>query len=80
MKHGSHPKGPMARRTDETPEACGDVEMVAHRGVDASYATIRAWTVKFGPKIAANLGQRKLPPSPRWHPDEVVSTIAGERV
>ncbi len=55
-------------------------EMMAHRGVDASYETIRAWTVKFGPKIAANLRRRKLPPSPRWHLDEMVSTIAGERV
>ena len=26
-------------------------EMLAHRGVDVSYETIRAWTVKFGPKI-----------------------------
>ena len=58
-----------------------DVEdMLAHRGVDVSYETVRAWTVKFGPKIAANLRRRKLPPSPRWHLDELVSTIAGERV
>ena len=55
-------------------------EMLAHRGVDVSYETIRAWTVKFGPKIAANLRRRKQPPSPRWHLDEMVSTIAGERV
>jgi transposase-like protein len=68
----------MARRTDEPHEACGDEEMVAHRGVDASYATIGAWTVKFGPKIAATLGRSKLPPSPRWHPDKLVPTIAGE--
>ena len=55
-------------------------EMMAHRGVDVSYETVRAWTVKFGPKIAANLRRRKLPASPRWHLDELVSTIAGERV
>jgi putative transposase len=55
-------------------------EMLAHRGVDVSYATVRAWTVKFGPKIAANLRRRKLPPSPRWHLDEMASRIAGERV
>jgi putative transposase len=54
-------------------------EMLAHRGVDVSCETIRAWTIKFGPKIAANLRRRKLPPSPRWHVDEIVSTIAGER-
>ena len=55
-------------------------EMLAHRGIDVSYETIRYWTVKFGPKIAANLRRRQLPPSPRWHLDEMVSTIAGERV
>jgi hypothetical protein len=55
-------------------------EMLAHRGVDVSYETVRAWTVKFGPKIAANLRRRKLPPSPSWHLDEMVSKIAGEHV
>ena len=54
--------------------------MMAHRGVEVSYETIRAWTVKFRPKIAANLRRRKQPPSPRWHLDEIVSTIAGKRV
>lgn len=55
-------------------------EMMVHCGVDVSYETVPAWTVIFGPKIAANLRRRKLPPSPRWHFDELVSTIAGERV
>ena len=55
-------------------------EMLAHRGIEVSYETIRSWTVKFGAKIAANLRRRQLPPSPRWHLDEMVSTIAGERV
>ena len=35
---------------------------------------------RYGAKIAANLRRRQLPPSPRWHLDEIVSTIAGERV
>ena len=55
-------------------------EMLAQRGVDVSYETIRAWTLKFGPKIAANLRRRKLPPSPRWHLDEMVCKIGGERM
>jgi putative transposase len=54
--------------------------MLAHRGVDVSYETIRYWTVKFGAKIAANLRRSKRPPSSRWHLDEMVSNIAGERV
>ncbi len=55
-------------------------EMLAQRGIEVSYETVRCWTIKFGPKIAANLRRRKAPASPRWHLDEMVSTIAGERV
>lgn len=55
-------------------------EMLAQRGIDVSYETIRASNVKFDPKIAANLRRRKLPPSPCWHLDELVSKIAGEHV
>ncbi len=55
-------------------------EMLALRGIDVSYETIRAWTLKFGPKIAADLRRRKLAPSPRWHLDEMVCRIGGERV
>jgi len=55
-------------------------EILAHRGIDVSYETIRYWTTKFGPKSAANLRRRKLPIPPRWHLDEMVSTSAGERV
>jgi transposase-like protein len=55
-------------------------EMLAQRGIEVSYETVRCWTMKFGPKIAANLRRRKAPPSPRWHLDEMVSTIGGERV
>lgn len=63
-----------------TPSLRDVEEMLARRGIDVSYETIRAWTVKFGPKIAANLHPRKLPPSLRWHLGEMVSKIAGEHV
>ena len=55
-------------------------EMLAQRGIDVSYETIRCWVNKFGPKIAANLRRRKQPPSPRWHLDEMVCAIGGERM
>jgi putative transposase len=55
-------------------------EMLAQRGIEVSYETIRCWTIKFGAKIATNLRRRKAPPSPRWHLDEMVSSIGGERV
>ena len=30
-------------------------EMLAHRGIEVSYETIRCWTIKFGRQIAASL-------------------------
>ena len=55
-------------------------EMLAARGIDVSYETIRCWTIKFGPQIARNLKRRRPAPSPRWHLDEVVCSIGGKRV
>ena len=55
-------------------------EILAERGVDASYEAIRSWCLKFGRQIAGNLKRRKLAPSPRWHLDEMVSRIGGRHV
>jgi len=55
-------------------------ELLAQRGIDVSYETIRCWTIKFGPQIARNLKRRRHAPSPRWHLDEVVCTIGGKRM
>jgi putative transposase len=55
-------------------------EMLAQRGVDVSYETIRCWTIKFGPQIARNLKRKRPAPSPRWHLDEVVCNIGGKRM
>ena len=55
-------------------------ELLAARGVDVSYETIRVWTIKFGPLIARRLKRLRPAPSPRWHLDEVVCSIAGKRV
>ena len=55
-------------------------EMMAQRGIDVSYETIRCWTIKFGPLIARRLKKRRWPPTPRWHLDEVVCNIGGKRM
>jgi len=55
-------------------------EMLAQRGIEVSYETVRMWTIKFGPGIAANLRRRRSPPSGRWHLDEMVSKIGGRRM
>ena len=55
-------------------------ELMAARGVDVSYETIRCWTIKFGPLIARRLKRRRPVPSPRWHLDEMVCWIGGKRM
>lgn len=55
-------------------------ELLAQRGIDVSYETIRCWTIKFGPLIARRLRKRRPAPSPRWHLDEMVCWIGGKRM
>ena len=55
-------------------------ELLAKRGLDISYETIRCWVVKFGPLIARRLRRCRPRPSNRWHLDEMVVRIAGERM
>jgi putative transposase len=55
-------------------------EMLAERGIDVGYETIRYWTLKFGPLIARNLTRRRSSPSPRWHLDGMVVNIRGRRM
>src|ERR1700740_1135160 len=55
-------------------------ELLAERGLDISYETVRRWGLKFGPAIARRLRQRRPRPSDRWHLDEMVVRIAGERM
>ena len=54
-------------------------ELLAQHGIEVSYETIRCWTIKFGHQFAVNLNRRRMPPSPRWHLDEMVCSIAGKR-
>ena len=58
-----------------------DVEdLLAERGLDISYETVRSWVLKFGPLIARRLRRRRPRPSDRWHLDEMVVRIAGKRM
>jgi putative transposase len=54
-------------------------ELLAERGLDISYETVRRWVLKFGPSIARRLRQQRPRPSDLWHLDEMVVRIAGER-
>ena len=45
-------------------------ELLAERGVDASYETVRRWFLKFGLSIAANIRHSRPRPSDHWHLDD----------
>ena len=55
-------------------------ELLAQRGIEVSYETIRCWTLKFGPQIAANLRRRRCAPTGRWHLDEMYVRIGGRKM
>ncbi|WP_223478521.1 IS6 family transposase [Oricola indica] len=61
------------------PLSLRDVEgLLAERGIDVSYETIRRWTHKFGPAYANRIRMRRTRPSRRWHLDEVFLRIDGK--
>jgi len=58
-----------------------DVEdMLAERGIDVSYESVRRWSVKFGLDYARRLRKRRPRPNERWHLDEVFVSINGKRM
>jgi len=57
-----------------------DVEdLLAERGLDVSYETVRRWFLKFGDQIAGNLRTSQPTPSDYWHLDEMVIVIGGKQ-
>ena len=58
-----------------------DVEdLLAERGIDVSYETVRRWALKFGRAYAAKLRRSRSRSDARWHLDEVFVTIGGKRM
>jgi putative transposase len=55
-------------------------ELLAERGLDVSYETIRRWVRKFGQAITCNLRRLRPRTSSRWHLDEMVVCIAGKQM
>ena len=55
-------------------------ELLAERGIEASYETVRRWVLKFGPAFARNLRRLRPRPTDRWHLDEMVVSIQGKRM
>ena len=53
--------------------------MLAERGIDVSYETVRRWAMKFGAIIANKLRRVRPRPVGRWHLDEVFVFINGRQ-
>ena len=57
-----------------------DVEdLLAERGLDVSYESVRRWVLKFGPLFARELRRRRHRPTSRWHLDEMAVLIGGKQ-
>src|SRR6478736_1196918 len=58
-----------------------DVEdLLAERGIQVSYETIRRWVQVFGPGIARRLRARRPRPHGRWQLDEMFVRIGGKQM
>src|SRR5918998_6010403 len=55
---------------------CDVEELLAERGIEISYETVRRWGLKFGPAFARNLRRLRPRPTGRWHLDEMVTLSA----
>ena len=57
-----------------------DVEdLLAERGLDVAYETVRRWVLKFGPLFAKELRRRGHRPTSKWHLDEMAVLTAGRQ-
>ena len=52
-------------------------ELLARRGIDVSFETVRRWCLKFGPLYARRMRRKRSRPYSVWHIDEVFLKIAG---
>ena len=54
-------------------------EMLAARGIEATYQTVRRRALKFGAAIARRIRANAPACGDKWHLDEVVVTISGQK-
>ena len=55
-------------------------ELLADRGIEVSYETIRRWVARFGPQIANRLRRSRPRAHPQWHLDEMFTSFGGKRM
>jgi transposase-like protein len=61
------------------PSASAVEDLLAERGLDVPYETVRRCVLKFGPLFAKKLRRRRHRPTSNWHLDEMAVLIAGRR-
>jgi putative transposase len=54
-------------------------ELLVQRGIVVTYETVRQWCLKFGQSYANELRKRRPRCGDKWHMDEVVLTIRGQK-
>jgi putative transposase len=54
-------------------------EMLAARGILVSHETVRQWALKLGQSFANEIRRRLPAPGDKWHLDEVVISIGGQK-
>ena len=54
-------------------------ELLAERGIQVSYESVRRWVGRFGEQFAAELRRRERRVGKTWHLDEVFVRIGGEQ-
>jgi putative transposase len=54
-------------------------DLLAERGLDVSYETVRRWVLRFGPLFARELRRRRPRPTAKWHLDEMAVIIGGRQ-
>lgn len=58
-----------------------DVEdILAERGIDVTYETIRCWVDRFGPQIAGRIRATRSKPTSKWRLDEMFVSVRGRQM
>lgn len=52
-------------------------ELLAERGAEVSYETIRRWVARYGLQMANRMRRTRSTPHPQWHLDEMYVSIGG---
>jgi transposase-like protein len=55
-------------------------DLLAERGIEVSYETVRRWALKFGQAYARKLRRLRPRADCRWHLDEMFISINGKRL